>query len=109
MKMKTSRFLSNWYLVALAMVTFIFLSQMAIAEPLCVNCSVNLVKWALPRAELLMGGWIVALVNESWMARIQIAGLFRKLAFVGRKSREMTPSQTDGASSQSPGARSASD
>jgi len=91
------------------MKTKIFEHDNFLAAVLCVNCSVNLVKWALPRAELLMGGWIVALVNESWMARIQIAGLFRKLPFVGRKSREMTPSQTDGASSQSPGARSASD
>ena len=109
MKMKTSRFLSNWYLFALALVTFIFLSQMAIANPLCTNCSINLVKWALPRAELLMGGWMVAVVNESWMARSAIVTAFRKLPYVGRKTRATTPSQTDGTSAQSTGARSASD
>lgn len=88
MKMKASRFYSNWYLVMIAAATFIFLSQMSVAEPLCVNCSVNLVKWALPRAEWLMGGWIIAIVNETWMARSMIASAYRKLPFVARKARE---------------------
>lgn len=109
MKMKSSRFFGNWYLFALALITFIFLSQMAIANPLCSNCSINLVKWALPRAELLMVGWLVAVVNESWMARSQIATLFRKLPNFLRKKRQMAPSETDRGTSQSPGASSASD
>ena len=109
MKMKASRFYSNWYLVALSMVTFIFLSQMAIAEPLCTHCSVNLVKWALPRAELLMVGWMVAMVNESWMARREIAATFRKLPNAVLKARATTPSQAAGTSSTSNKAGSTSD
>lgn len=100
MKMKASRFYSNWYLVALAMVTFVFLSQMAIAEPLCTNCSVNLVKWALPRSELLMVGWIVAMVNESWMARSALFSAIRKLPNVVRRARESAPPQTAETSSK---------
>ena len=109
MKMRSSRFYGNWYLFALGMVTFIFLSQMAAADPLCTNCSVNLVKWALPRSEMLMVGWMVAVVNESWMARFSIRGLFRKLPYLGRKLREQTQSQTAENSSKSNGRRSASD
>ena len=94
MKMKSSRFYSNWYLIGLAIATFIFLSQMAIAEPLCTGCSVNLVKWALPRSELLMFGWIVATVNESWMARFDLMAALRRLPDTVRKARASTPSQT---------------
>jgi|GEM_PF-2031395 len=92
MKMNTNRFISNWYLFAIALVTFIFLTEMAIADPLCTNCSVNLVKWALPRAELLMLGWIIAVGNESWMARSKIVKLLRHLRFTGRNSRNTPPS-----------------
>lgn len=101
MKMKASRFYSNWYLILIAMASFVFLSQMAIAEPLCTNCSVNLVKWALPRAELLMGGWLIAVVNESWMARSMIASAYRKLPFVVRRARAIAESQKAAHSSAS--------
>ena len=109
MKMKASRFYSNWYLIALAMATLIFLSQMAIAEPLCTHCSVNLVKWALPRSELLMLGWIVATVNESWMARHDLMAALRRLPDTVRKARASTPSQTAEPSSTATKAGSTSD
>ena len=74
--MKLSRILSNWYLVGMAALTFVFLGQLATATPMCTNCSVNLVAWALPRADWLMVGWLIAAVNEIWMARHKISGLF---------------------------------
>ena len=85
--MSKSRMISNYYLFIVAGITFIFLSNMAFAEPLCTNCSVNLVKWALPRAELLMGAWVIAMINETWMAKSMIFAVCRKLPFVGTEAR----------------------
>ena len=55
------------YLVMMGILTAWFLTLLAIANPLCTNCSVNMVQWAMPRAELLVFGWLIAGTGAVWL------------------------------------------
>lgn len=73
MKLTTPIYFWRWYVVLLFTVTGIFLTQLAMADPLCTNCSVALVKWAMPRAEALMVAWAAAGGGFIWFSRDTIA------------------------------------
>ena len=79
MEKPTLTILSRTYLVTLGILSFWFMTEMAMANPLCSNCSVDLVVWALPRAEILMGGWIIAGLGALWAFRSSIIHAFRNL------------------------------
>ena len=72
MKNKFCKVLPKAYLVMMGILTSWFLVQLAVANPLCTNCSVNLVQWAMPRAEILVLGWLVAGMGAVWLYRRDI-------------------------------------
>lgn len=67
------RLIFRIYLVTLGILSAWFLGALAMAEPKCANCSVNLVLWAMPRAEILTGAWIIAGTGSLWYSRRNIA------------------------------------
>jgi len=66
-------------LLMLTGLTVVFLGRLAIAEPVCTNCSIMLVKWALPRAEILTAGWLVAGGGYLWFIREILVGFARRI------------------------------
>jgi len=66
------RLISRIFLVALGVLSAWFLGALAMADPQCANCSVNLVAWAMPRAEILTGAWIIAGTGYLWSIRHNI-------------------------------------
>ncbi len=79
MERSTFTILSRTYLLTLGILSFWFMTEMAMADPLCANCSVNLVVWALPRAEILMVGWVIAGLGTLWTFRGSVFHAFRHL------------------------------
>ena len=79
MEKPTFTILSRTYLVTLGILSFWFMTEMAMANPLCSNCSVDLVVWALPRAEILMVGWVIAGMGTLWAFRGSAIHAFRHL------------------------------
>ena len=67
------RTISRISLVALGILSAWFLGTLAMADPKCAGCSVDLVAWAMPRAEILTGAWIIAGIGSLWSARYGIA------------------------------------
>ena len=67
------------YLVMMGILTSWFLAQLAMADPLCTGCSVNLVQWAMPRAEILVFGWLIAGMGAVWVYRKEIIEYCRML------------------------------
>jgi len=67
------------YLIILSTLTAWFLGSLALADPRCSGCSVYLIKWAGPRAELLMTAWFFAGVGYLWFTRHALAGFGRRL------------------------------
>ncbi len=84
MKKLTFSHVTRIYLITLGILSFWFMTEMAMANPLCSNCSVNLVAWALPRAEILMVGWIIAGMGTVWSYRVNIISAFRHLNFLSK-------------------------
>ena len=82
----TFTILSRTYLIILGILSFWFMVMMAVAEPLCTHCSVNLVKWALPRAEILSFAWMVAGVGTFWYYRQSLAALLSRYFRIPRKA-----------------------
>ncbi len=78
----------------LGILSFWFMGMMAVAEPLCTYCSVELVKWALPRAEILTVAWMVAGIGTLWYYRQDLAGLLRYLR-IPRKAVATTQNRID--------------
>lgn len=79
MEKPTFTILSRTYLITLSILSLWFMTEMAMADPLCANCSVALVVWALPRAEILMVGWIIAGMGTLWSFRGSVFHAFRHL------------------------------
>ena len=79
MEKPTLTILSRTYLVTLGILSFWFMTEMAMANPLCSNCSVALVAWALPRAEILMVGWVIAGIGTLWTFQGSVIHTFRHL------------------------------
>jgi len=69
MKNKLFKVLPKAYLVMMGILTSWFLLQLAYANPLCIHCSVTLIKWSMPRAEILVFGWLVAGMGAIWLHR----------------------------------------
>jgi len=73
MKNPAVRLIARVFLVTLSILSAWFLGALALADPRCANCSINLVLWAMPRAEILTGAWIVAGAGYTWSIRSHIA------------------------------------
>jgi len=56
-------------LVVLSILSAWLLLELMFADPGCVQCSVVLVRWLLPRAELLTIGWIALGAGYAWILR----------------------------------------
>ena len=67
------RLISGIYVVTLGVLSAWFLGALAMADPKCTNCSVNLVMWAMPRAEILTGAWFIAGAGYLWIIRTHVA------------------------------------
>lgn len=91
----TFTILSRTYLIMLGILSFWFMAMMAVAEPLCINCSINLVKWALPRAEILSFAWIVAGIGTLWHFRQSVAAFLLRSLRIPRKAVATTQNQID--------------
>ena len=79
MKNKFFKIIPKMYLVMMGILTSWFLTQLAMADPLCTGCSVSLVKWAMPRAEILVFGWLVVGMGAVWLYRREIIEYCRML------------------------------
>ncbi len=75
----TFAIIARTYLITLGTLSFWFMIKMAVAEPLCTGCSVSLVKWALPRAEILTFAWMFAGMGALWYYRQSFTDLMRYL------------------------------
>lgn len=89
------RLISIIYLVALGMLSAWFLGALAMADPKCANCSVNLVLWAMPRAEILTGAWIIAATGSLWSIRRNIAAFCIKAWRVVNRTEIIGSSQNE--------------
>jgi len=74
-----NRWAAKGYIVALGVLSTVFLVNLATAEPRCVHCSVQLVTWALPYAQWLSIGWIVAGIGFLWNSRFGILRIGRQV------------------------------
>lgn len=85
MKKLTFTDVARIYLITLGILSFWFMIKMAVAEPLCTGCSVSLVKWALPRAEILTFAWMVASAGTLWYYRQGLSAFFMRYLWFPRK------------------------
>ena len=67
------------YLIMMGILTSWFLTQLAVADPQCTHCSVSMVQWAMPRAEILVFGWLFAGMGAVWLYRDAISDYCRTI------------------------------
>ncbi|HIG79232.1 MAG TPA: hypothetical protein EYQ47_04420 [Cycloclasticus sp.] len=67
------------YLIIMGILSSWFLLQLAYADPRCANCSMSLVAWAMPRAELLVSGWIIAGLGAIGLHLSEITAYYKTL------------------------------
>ena len=89
------RLISRIYLVTLGIISAWFLGMLAMADPKCAHCSVNMVAWAMPRAEILTGAWIIAGTGALWSARQHIAAFCVKARRVVNRTELARNSQNE--------------
>ncbi|MDD9818309.1 MAG: hypothetical protein OXU61_09285 [Gammaproteobacteria bacterium] len=87
-----NRWAAKGYIVALSVLSTVFLVNLATAEPRCVQCSVHLVTWALPYAQWLAIGWIVASIGFLWNSRLGILRIGRQ---VRQSLRQLQPARSE--------------
>jgi|LWDU01.1.fsa_nt_gi hypothetical protein len=71
--------LPKTYLIIMGILTSWFLLQLAYADPRCANCSMSLVAWAMPRAELLVSGWLIAGLGAIGLHLSEITAYYKAL------------------------------